>query len=289
MARHHYVPQFLLRQWGQDGRFCSFYWDNQANRVITNDKALIGAACQIKDLNRLLGVPKLLQYSPETDHWTPRIDTPAAVALRILLDSGPTALTEDQRMDWARFLIAFAARTPETLRIMGAKAAEKGFSDAKAVAKGPPELEALVDALLDKHKTMIMHNMPLHVATSLTHDPALVLPVSAMHWWVRTWDKNALLIGNRPLMSAPPSAYPCGISLDHPNCLIALPIAPNKLFLAARNPRSKTVAGDISLSRLAHLVNEETIRQSTTIHAADTRLERFVSERLARKAAKTAT
>lgn len=146
MARHHYVPQFLLRQWGPDGRFCSFYWNSRANRVITNDKALIASACQQRGLNRLLDVPTHLQDTPETEHWSPRIDYPAAKALQVLLKSGPDALTEIQRVDWARFLIAFAARTPETLRVLGAKATEKGLTDAKALAKGPPELEALIDS-----------------------------------------------------------------------------------------------------------------------------------------------
>ena len=58
MARHHFVPQFLLRSWATDGRFCAYYWNDGAKKVIDNEKALVASACQIPDLNTFFGVPK---------------------------------------------------------------------------------------------------------------------------------------------------------------------------------------------------------------------------------------
>ena len=58
MARHHYVPQFLLRGWATNGKLYAYHWNDGAKRVIENDKASVASACQIRDLNVFFGVSK---------------------------------------------------------------------------------------------------------------------------------------------------------------------------------------------------------------------------------------
>ena len=128
MARHHYVPQFLLRQWATKGRFVSYYSEAASDKVIENTKATVVSACQIFDLNNYFGVRASQRDFPETGFFTPRIDTPAATALQVMLKRGIRALTPAQRIDWARLLISFGVRTPETLRDMGPKETKKAFA-----------------------------------------------------------------------------------------------------------------------------------------------------------------
>jgi hypothetical protein len=47
MARHHYVPQFLLRGWATSGTFYAYHWNDGAKRVIENETASVASACQI--------------------------------------------------------------------------------------------------------------------------------------------------------------------------------------------------------------------------------------------------
>jgi hypothetical protein len=49
MARHHFVPQFLLRKWASEGKFVGYHFEPGANRVIENPNALVASACQIKN------------------------------------------------------------------------------------------------------------------------------------------------------------------------------------------------------------------------------------------------
>jgi hypothetical protein len=55
MARHQYVPQFLLRRWAIQGRFVGHYFESAASKVIVNTKATAASACQIRNLNAYIG------------------------------------------------------------------------------------------------------------------------------------------------------------------------------------------------------------------------------------------
>src|SRR5580704_5770927 len=111
MARHHFVPQFLLRNWAIGGRLVSYYFVHSANKVIERS-ASVASACQIRDLNSYFGLRPPQRDFPETGFFTPHVDTPAAKALQVIQANRARALTPQQRIDWARFLIAFAVRTP---------------------------------------------------------------------------------------------------------------------------------------------------------------------------------
>src|SRR6266702_1716517 len=102
MARHHYVPKFLLRQWATKGIFVGYCFKSASGKVIENAKVTVASACQIFDLNTYFGVHASHREFPETGFFTPRVDTPAASALQIMLAKGVRALTSKQRTDWAR-------------------------------------------------------------------------------------------------------------------------------------------------------------------------------------------
>jgi len=106
MARHHFVPLFLLRRWAVNG----ISFEPSVGRVIENARAIVASACQIKNLNTFFAVPAAQRDFPETQFFTPCVDTPAATALDVMLAKGVSALTEAQRMDWTRLLVSFGVR-----------------------------------------------------------------------------------------------------------------------------------------------------------------------------------
>jgi hypothetical protein len=93
MAHHHYVARFLLWRWSAKGRFVAYYCDKNSKKPIKNANATVARACQIPDLNVFFGVAKSDRDMPETKFFTPYVDTPAAAALRTILDDGVRALT----------------------------------------------------------------------------------------------------------------------------------------------------------------------------------------------------
>jgi uncharacterized protein DUF4238 len=282
---HHYVPQFLLRRWATEGRLIAYFFETNSNKVVENPKATVASACQIKDLNVFFGVDLSQRDFPETRFFTPRVDTPAATALKIL-ETDVSKLTQERRMDWARLIVSFGVRTPEALRDMGPKEAKKAFEVVQAMAKGDPQAERRVTALIEKNMRTFQQNFPLQTAIELSTDPQKLATVGGMDWWITRWPRPAILIGDRPLLTYPRMKYPCGIPLNNPSCLIALPIAPNAVFFASADRRTKSK--EIDLDKMARAVNEETIFRSTTcIYASDKSLASFVKPRIAGKATGT--
>jgi len=280
MTRHHYVPQFLLRGWATNRKLYAYHWNDGAKGVIENNKASVASACQIRDLNAFFGVSKAQRDFPEVGFFTPMVDTPAADALRVLLAGGVRTLAPEQRIDWARLLVSFGVRTPETLREMGPAETEKAFTLVEAAAKGPPEDEAKVTKIIKKNINLFRRNFPLQAAMEISTDPTKLHALDRMTWWVRKWDRNVILIGDRPLLTYPRQNYPCGIPLDSRDCLIVLPIAPNAAFFACANPKTQTKMRRMALSRLANLVNQETIFRATCVYASDGSHAKFISPRL---------
>jgi hypothetical protein len=281
---HHFVPQFLLRNWSMNGRFVAYYFERNAVRVIENDKATVASACQIADLNVFFDVPKSQRDFPETKFFTPQVDTPASRALDVILKKGIRGLTIEQRSDWARLLVSFAVRTPETLREMGPQEVGKAFDIVQAAATGPPQDERRVTALIQANMQSFKRNFPLRAAMELSMDREKLRAVEAMTWWTRRWSRPVVLIGDRPLLTSPRARYPCGIPLDDPTCLIALPIAPNEVFFASASRRTRDKMRKMSPAKIASIVNEEMIVRSTCVFFVNKSLSGFVMPRVAGKA-----
>ena len=282
--RHHFVPQFLLKNWAASGRFVSYYFQPAAAHVIENDKATVASACQIADLNVFFNVPRSQRDFPETKFFTPRVDTPAARALDVILKRGIRALTPEQCTDWARLLVSFAVRTPETLREMGPREVTKAFDLVEAAAKGPTQDEQRVTALIKTNMPRFKRNFPLHAAMELSTDPEKLAAVEAMTWWTRRWAQPSILIGDRPLLTVPRMRYPCGIPLNDPTCLIALPLTPNAVFFASAVGSTRDKMRKMSLGRIGSIVNEETIWRSTCVFFPNKSLGTSVMPKIAGKA-----
>jgi hypothetical protein len=287
MARHHYVPQFLLERWATRGRFIAYYFESAAAKVIENAKAIVASACQIPDLNTFYGVDKSQRDAPETRFFTPHVDTPAAAALQVMLADGIKALTKKQRIDWARLLISFAVRTPESLREMGPEETKKAFKLVGAIAKGPPEDEQKVTELIEANMQLFQRNFPLNIAMQLSSDSQKLAAVAEMKWWLRRWSGPTVFIGDRPLLTYPRMQRPCGIPLDNSSCMIILPIAPNVIFCASASPKTKDKMRSMSLGKIARVVNEEMIYRSESVYATDKSFGSFIIPRMKGKASGT--
>jgi hypothetical protein len=195
--------------------------------------------------------------------------------LEVMLTHGVQALTHQQRVDWARLLISFGVRTPETLRQMGPAETRKAFKLVEAIAKGPPEAERQVTAIVNREMEKFTRNFPLNAAMDICTDPGKLAKLVHMQWWIRRWPRPTILIGDRPLLTYPRAPYPCGIPLDSPSLLVVVPIAPDAVFFASATKTRHTVR-TMALGRIALLVNEETIWRSTRIYAADKSMASFV-------------
>jgi Protein of unknown function (DUF4238) len=261
MPRHHFVPQFLLAQWATNGQLITYRWIEAAEKVVVG-RASVAAVCQLEDLHSFFGLPRGDREAPERDYFTPRIDTPAAETHAILVRRGVAGLTLKQREAWARFLVAFGVRTPETLRRWGPEQYRSAMAQAEANPTADPVAEAIGSSLIAADMPKLERNTPLKIAMELCEDPTKVFAVDSMNWWLRTFDKPAVLLGDRPLLSQPTANWPCGIALDDPNCLIALPLTPRTVFFASSNSKSQGQMRKEPPGRLLRNLNLRTLQSA---------------------------
>jgi hypothetical protein len=284
MARHHFVPQFMLRRWATNGQINSFWWDTAAKKVLERPVA-VRKACQIEDLNAFYGASRSHRNAIEDGFFTQQIDTPANDALAAMLSGGVQGLSLKQQYAWARFIVSLGVRTPETLRTMGPRETRKGLKKAHDHSAWPPDLETSVNKIIERMMPRLERNWPLTIAIELASDSERIEAVMALDWWTRQLDRDNILVGDRPLLAMPRMPYPCGIPLDHPACLIILPVSPNALFFASANSKTKAKTRNMSQSRLAHVVNDESIACADTyVHSLNSTPADLVRRKLAQKA-----
>jgi Protein of unknown function (DUF4238) len=245
----------------------------------------VASACQVDDLNAFFGAPAAHRHAPERDYFTPQIDTPAAGALKAIVDGGVKTLSPAQRYSWARFLVSLGVRTPETLRVMGPAEWRKGIAQAQARGHEGAPIEAILQKWFEDNKRALERNKPLEIAMDLSSDPTKIAPIKEMQWWARRFRGNSLLLSDRPLLAWPRMPYPCGMPLDDRNCLIVLPISPNIAFLATANAKYRRKINQMPEGRLARSINEQSIwRAAEYVFAADDSSEAFIIPRVAGKA-----
>lgn len=259
MARHHFVPQFLLDLWASQGKLVSYCWIQAKQDIVVGNPTVRGS-CEIKDLYAFYGLPSPGRDQPEQLFFTPMVDTPAAEAHRVILRDGIRGLTDQQRLAWARFLVAFPARTPETMRLMGPAEFRKAMEKVSQVPRGTPEEEARVTEIIEQLMPSLERNVVIKIATDLAADTDKAQTVASMDWWTCRLDRKRILIGDRPLLSNWPPKYPCGIPLDRADCLIVLPVAPDVVFFASADLGARQRVRRTAPGKLARVINSSSVQ-----------------------------
>jgi hypothetical protein len=215
-------------------------------------------ACGIENLNTFVNSDD----APETDFFTPIVDSPAAKAHRKLLERGVSALTPSDRVAWARFIVAFPVRTPETLRKLGPAQFRSAMEQAFSQPTDHARVEAVARAIVDREMPQLEHDASLRVAVELASDLHKHFVVESMFWWIRSFKRGDIILGDRPLLSHPPSNWPSGIALNVPNVLIALPLSHDKVFFASPERQIKARMSCQHPGRIARLVNVTTLQSA---------------------------
>lgn len=93
---HHFLPIFYLKGWCDSSGQLIRYTRSYNNQIAT--KPVYPAQTGYEQyLYTMEGLPDDRKQIIEKDYMTAKVDTPAAKALRVLLDAGTSALTAEQR------------------------------------------------------------------------------------------------------------------------------------------------------------------------------------------------
>jgi hypothetical protein len=191
--KHHYIPQFYLKQWtGADRRLCEY--SRPYDRMKTRRRFPSETGFEY-------GLTTLTTYPEPVSEIVERrlmqaIDDSASKALRYLLANNVTGLDANGRSAWARFLMSLMRRTPEAVQDIHDRL-QQSFAEIDRLNSLPPdasEEELAADLLgrVEQRKALLLQDL----VNSELNGTALV----NMRWTVSNFTntRHKLLTSDRP-------------------------------------------------------------------------------------------
>ncbi len=232
--RHHYIPVFLTKAWA-----------DQSNKVIRYAKykaierrtVYPTAVFYIDDLYRL-PLDSGSDAQRLEDKFFKHLDCRASDIHRRLSGSPSPQLSSSQRLDWSIFVLSLILRSPQN--VYSQKQRMSGYW-AETLSRISAEYEGLKgehdpDSFEEFQNNLHPHSSDqygMEILPGLILNERILHVLSRLHWSVidTSYSHFELLISDDPV------AIPGGLLND--GGILALPISPSKVFVAA--PDKKTI------------------------------------------------
>jgi Protein of unknown function (DUF4238) len=226
---HHYIPQFLLRQWcNQNGLLTVF--SRPYYRVVTTERNPRGTGYE-PNLYAYEQVPQDHRQVIEEKFLTPHIDGPAAIVLQKLLDGGTSSLMTHERSDFTRFVMSLRARHPDAI----AQAKAEGDRTLKEkLEQAPEEYLSVIDAgapptlleWVEENVPPLIPNVGLSIIPDVITDHIIGARIFNAAWMAydARQANTDFLLGDRPCLLI-------GDATSSGDFSMAFPISPTVIFL----------------------------------------------------------
>jgi hypothetical protein len=284
--KHHFLPEFYLKQWSVDGtRFCEF--SKPYSHRVTPRRTHAGGTGYIMRLYAIEGLPENEAVEFERAFLSP-VDSRAAQALKLMRDEHAAKnFDPKQREAWAGFLTTLMSRMPEDIRkvkehvkgdwLAGIPELQEKYREHKAAAD--PEhvldfIKASEDVFFEKGAFEILKRIMAH--------KTLARQMMSYEWSVLTVERSkfSLLTSDRPLL------YTTHMTRNDSHILV--PISPHEIFLAVGDRSFANHIKDRSQTDLVRLINAAVVGNADKyVYGVDDRQLRFVQNRMGAEKAPT--
>lgn len=276
---HHFVPVFYLQAWAAaDGRVTRYYRPHKEVVVSPIGPKYTGYE---DHLYTLQGLPPDQQAFLETNFFSP-VDSAAAVAHQLLLAGKLNSLTNQQRVDWARFMMSMQLRSPFSLGELQRLADHVMRS--KLSVDDPEFTVAMKSGTSQTMYEWTQQNHPLVIAEAhkrflpgLIDHESLGQYLINMFWGTLDVSSasHSLLTSDRPLISTH--------GWKDPKAVLIFPLSPSALWVATNSPERMNNVANTSRIRHVKMVNEAIVHNAVdfVFGATASHLD-FVKRRLRR-------
>lgn len=215
--RHHFVPQFYLREWHDPdgGGFWLYYRDR--NGQIRLRRRPAKSVAYLDNLYNLipdgLTIPSSVEVDLVETAFFSKVDHLAAKAHAKLLFGGLSSLDVEERSSFAIFLISLMLRHPAEI--------EKNIAHAQQLFPASPKNS------LDRHRTLIRNTVLKTMVESIV-DPRFVHYLLSMRWGLVSipFEEEHFLTSDKPLLINGGKDTP-----DSPILLLSIALSPKKLLV----------------------------------------------------------
>ena len=276
-VRHHYLPIFYQSAWAAaDGDVTRYY--RPYKEVIA--KGINPRSTGFEPhLYTLQGVPPELAAYVETHFFKP-LDNDAAVASQLLLAGKLHDLTNDQRSNWARFLLSMQLRSPFSLGELQRQLEhvmrpnlEKDDPEFREAMKVGTDL-TMYEWLKQNHPLLIDEAHKRFLPGLIDHED-LGGHLINMFWGTISTAKakHTLLTCDRPLISRH--------GWKDPQAVIMLPLSPTVFWAATNNEQQMAEVANTPPDKLVKIVNEGIVMMAVDhVYGSSDSHKLFVERRL---------
>jgi len=264
---HHFSPIFYLKGWcDSTGRLIAY---SRSYKNVSAKSVYPKATGYKPFLYTMEGLPDDRKQIIEKDFMTSKVDTPAAKALRVLLDTGTSALTAEQRGDWTRFMIASLHRRPAAVAEIGETFKSTLRNNLLADSQyESDQQEPFPDQIDVAAKVMVVR---------VIENDGIGNIIINMQWSVldMSASQHELLTGDMPHLRY--------YGLKDPRCTILFPLTPTKLFIATHDGKAEHNINRRSKTEVVKSVNDEIARLAERfVYGRTADHLKFVDNRLGR-------
>lgn len=270
--RHHYIPRFYLRHWADSSGQSVVY--RLTGRDVSNPfRSTAENICNERDLyaNRAMDVTS--HDAHEAEREFSRLDSLAASAQQKLINRGQ--LTPTERDDWTRFLMSLFIRQPIELAGLRERALQEWR---QILANAHPDLTDDLRAGIDRYQEKFQaaasvdaEDLALGTMRRVMDSERIGNVIVRMNWLVYALDETvgSFLTGDMPTLKTN------GLVGDH--AAIILPIAPQRLFIAAGSERAYAGMDQLPARQVRRMVNVDVVSQARQfVVATDDTQTRFI-------------
>ncbi|QEL65838.1 hypothetical protein OTERR_23620 [Oryzomicrobium terrae] len=260
MQRHHYVPQFYLREWYIPGKSAFWlYCRDNAGRLLFGKKSARSVGYQNGLYSR---IPEFFENqnqstnSIEENFFSP-LDSKASKVIKKLIQSGPQSLSKEDRLVWSIFINSLLERSPsriESIKNSANKLANEEFSKIKAVHEVQ---EGERHAFLDEMDiAAIANNTVLAEMVKWICNNETI-----SHFANMTWMVARLPEGNDHFLTSDTPVVVNGASGGNPIYVLSIALSPNALFIMHKQEKDFNEDFIQTLAIIHnHLIAEQTKR-----------------------------
>lgn len=282
--KHHYIPEFYLKQWtGLDGRLCEY---SRPHNVVVPRMKHPGATGYSRGLYTIEGAPPHLADLFENKFMSVA-DGRAAESLRVMISDNHVPVAHE-KVGWTRFMMSLLYRTPEGVARSFAMI-RKHFEEEEVSVTFRSRYSELKQSgdpdTADEY--MKMHGQQMARRTTITHlidiiqSEKVASKIMQMQWHLGTIRglKFPLLTSDRPIVMTN--------GIAHPTSHIVMPLSPCHIFIATNTDEEATRLKGLSRNgQIALLLNDKMGRQARKyVYGTDDCQLRFVANRLGEKIA----
>jgi hypothetical protein len=281
--KHHYIPEFYLKQWaGLDGRLCEY--SRPYKQVVAQMKHPGGTGYE-RGLYTMAHTPAHVADTLENDFFS-IADGQAAETLQFMMkyDYVPSGR---EKASWTRFMLSLLYRAPEgvarslsMIRQYYNEDSIKDFSDEYERQKRPFDPETLEEYVKENAPRMASQTTAQHLA-EIIQSQRVSDKIISMQWHMGRINglRHSILTSDRPMVMTN--------GIAHRESHIVMPLSPERILIATNTDEEANKIKALSENgKIAVLLNERMARQARRfVYGQDSQQLRFVENRLGEKVA----